>query len=68
MAAHRGSIVDKAITAQVEETLGRGAINEAKSAAQAEHELTLWQAIRSHKKAVFWSAVISMSIVMEGYV
>jgi SP family general alpha glucoside:H+ symporter-like MFS transporter len=67
MAAHRGSIVDKGITAQVEETLGRGAITEAKSATQAEHELTLWQAIRTHKKAVFWSAVISMSIVMEGY-
>ena len=61
-------IAEKGISAHVEETLGKGAIEEAKFASQAEHEATLWQSIKTHRKAVFWSAIISMSIVMEGYV
>lgn len=40
---------------------------EAKLAAQAEHETTLWQALKSNKKAAMWSAVISLTVIMEGY-
>lgn len=40
---------------------------DAKIAAQAEHETTLWQCLRSNKKAAMWSAVISLTIIMEGY-
>ena len=40
---------------------------EAKLAAQTEHETTLWQALKSNKKAALWSAVISLTIIMEGY-
>jgi hypothetical protein len=40
---------------------------EAKLAAQAEHQTTLWQALKSNKKAAIWSAIISLTIIMEGY-
>lgn len=40
---------------------------EAKIASDAEHETTVWQALKQNKKAVAWSAVISLTIVMEGY-
>lgn len=58
---------EKAATHHVEETLGRGAITEAKNASDAEHSATLGKSLKKHKKAIFWSAIISMSIVMEGY-
>ena len=51
----------------VEETLGQGALIDAKHAADEEHAQTLWQAIMANKKAVGWSVLISMSVVMEGY-
>lgn len=43
------------------------ALKDAQKAAQAEKDMTLWQALRSNWKAALWSAVISLTIVMEGY-
>lgn len=43
------------------------ATKEAKIAAEAEHQTTLWQALKNNKKAALWSAVISLTIIMEGY-
>lgn len=40
---------------------------EAKAANRAEREQTVTQAILQNKKAVFWSFIISMAIIMEGY-
>lgn len=40
---------------------------EAKAANRAEHDQTVRQALSTNRKAVFWSFVISMAIVMEGY-
>ncbi len=60
-------IAEKLAAAHVEATLGMGAIDEAKNASDNEHSMEFWEAIKTHKKAAFWSAVISMSIVMEGY-
>ena len=40
---------------------------EAKRAAQSEHETTLFEALKSNKKAAAWSAIISLTIIMEGY-
>jgi SP family general alpha glucoside:H+ symporter-like MFS transporter len=40
---------------------------EAKQAAEEEHQLTLLQAIRQHPKAIIWSVLLSTSIIMEGY-
>ncbi|KAG7046590.1 MFS sugar transporter [Colletotrichum scovillei] len=57
----------KAAENEVEEKLGQSAIHEAKQASDDEHAQTLRQALRENRKAVFWSVMISMSIVMEGY-
>ena len=62
------TLVEKAAAAHVEATLGASAIDEAKNASDNEHSMTFLTAVKTHKKAVFWSAVISMSIVMEGLV
>jgi MFS transporter, SP family, general alpha glucoside:H+ symporter len=40
---------------------------EAKIASQTEKETTFWQALKSNKKSAMWSAVISLTIIMEGY-
>jgi hypothetical protein len=29
--------------------------------------MTFWQAIKTYKKAVFWSMAISATLIMEGY-
>ncbi|RDW89778.1 putative alpha-glucoside transport protein-2 [Coleophoma cylindrospora] len=42
-------------------------IQEARLATEAEHNMTFMQAIKTYRKAVFWSVLVSMSIVMEGY-
>ncbi|KAI1504533.1 general substrate transporter [Biscogniauxia marginata] len=39
----------------------------ARQAWVAEREVGFWEAIKANRRAVFWSAMISMSIVMEGY-
>ncbi|CAJ2512054.1 Uu.00g076790.m01.CDS01 [Anthostomella pinea] len=52
---------------ELEEKLGHNAILEAKQATDDEHAQTLWQALRENRKAVFWSILISMTIIMEGY-
>ncbi|KAF6812496.1 MFS sugar transporter [Colletotrichum plurivorum] len=57
----------KAAENEVEEKLGQSAIFEAKQASDDEHAQTLMQALSQNRKAVFWSVMISMSIVMEGY-
>jgi SP family general alpha glucoside:H+ symporter-like MFS transporter len=40
---------------------------DAKLATEAEHNLGLWQGIKTYRKAVFWSVAVSASIIMEGY-
>jgi MFS transporter, SP family, general alpha glucoside:H+ symporter len=53
---------------EIEEKLGHTAILEAKQATEEEHAQTLWQALNENRKAVMWSFLISMAIIMEGYV
>ena len=43
------------------------AVEEAQAASAAERGATFQQAIRESWKAALWSAVISLTIVMEGY-
>ncbi|KAJ5085075.1 hypothetical protein N7532_009846 [Penicillium argentinense] len=59
--------LEKSAANHVEDTLGQGAVVEAKHASDEEHAQTLWQALRDNRKAVAWSVAISMSIIMEGY-
>lgn len=42
-------------------------LDEAKRATDAEHDMTVRQAFKHHKKAIFWSMVLSATIIMEGY-
>ena len=69
MASHTTNVDEsiKHITTHVEDKLGGDSLDDAKNASDAEHSATFWQAISANRKAVLWSAVISMSIVMEGY-
>lgn len=39
----------------------------AHQASTAEHEQTLGEALKTNRKAVLWSILISMTIIMEGY-
>lgn len=48
----------------VVDTLSSGAIVEAKHASDEEHEQTLWQAMKSNRKACRWSILVSMPVVM----
>ncbi|KAH6721661.1 alpha glucoside transporter [Leptodontidium sp. MPI-SDFR-AT-0119] len=41
--------------------------DEAKQATATEHNMKLWQGIKTYRKAVFWSVIVSASIIMEGY-
>ncbi|KAJ5937592.1 hypothetical protein N7454_003934 [Penicillium verhagenii] len=59
--------IEKTAAHHVEDTLGHGAIFEAKQATDEEHAQTLFEALRDNRKAVAWSMLISMSIIMEGY-
>jgi len=58
--------VQKVADREVEEKLGVSAVLEAKQATEDEHAQTLWQALRENRKAVMWSMLISMTIIMEG--
>jgi SP family general alpha glucoside:H+ symporter-like MFS transporter len=40
---------------------------DARQATLLEHNLTLIQALKAHPKALFWSIMISFTIIMEGY-
>jgi SP family general alpha glucoside:H+ symporter-like MFS transporter len=53
--------------AHVEDSLLKHQLQDAQDASVAEHGETSWQSIKNNRKAIFWSALISMSIVMEGY-
>ena len=46
---------------------GKVLSEDAKQATAAEHTLSLWQGIKTYRKAVFWSCIVSASIIMEGY-
>jgi len=39
----------------------------AKNATDGEHVMTVWQGVKKYRKAMFWSVVFSLCIVMDGY-
>ena len=51
---------------ELEEKLGHNAILDAKQATDEEHAQTLLQGLRENRKAVMWSILLSMTIIMEG--
>lgn len=42
-------------------------IARAQAADAADRNLTIWQAIKKYKRAVFWSTLLSTALIMEGY-
>jgi SP family general alpha glucoside:H+ symporter-like MFS transporter len=40
---------------------------EARHAADAEHQMTLWQAVKTYPNAIGWSVLLSSTLIMEGY-
>jgi SP family general alpha glucoside:H+ symporter-like MFS transporter len=42
-------------------------VTESKAAVDAERKLTLWSALKLYPKAIAWSALLSLTLVMEGY-
>ena len=44
-----------------------GTLADVKRATEIEHEMGAWTAIKTYRKAVFWSIVVSMACVMEGF-
>lgn len=66
MATHAETNAQKEADRHLEEKLGQDALFEAKQATDDEHAQTLWQALRENRKAVMWSVLISMTIIMEG--
>jgi len=67
MASHvQITTAQKVADRELEEKLGYNALQEAKQATEDEHAQTLLQAIKENRRAVLWSVLISMTIIMEG--
>jgi SP family general alpha glucoside:H+ symporter-like MFS transporter len=64
-ALHPADTVVRNASVAVENFAGLSA--EAKNATTKEHSMSFMQAIRLYPKAVGWSMLLSMAIVMEGY-
>lgn len=52
---------------QPEQFAGKMLNEDAKLATEAEHQLGLWDGLKTYRKAAFWSILVSSSIIMEGY-
>ncbi|KAF4988861.1 hypothetical protein FGRMN_9503 [Fusarium graminum] len=68
MAEPKPSYTAKTVDTQHDETVTPEALaSEAKVAAEAEHHMTLWQAVKTYPKAIGWSVLLSTTLIMEGY-
>ena len=47
--------------------LDENVIKDGAKADAAEHEMSIREAIRVHKKAILWSMALSGALIMEGY-
>ncbi|KAH7309712.1 general substrate transporter [Stachybotrys elegans] len=61
-------VTEKVDVAEHTETISPKVLaSEAKSAAEAERQMTLWTAIKTYPHAIGWSILLSSTIIMEGY-
>ncbi|KAJ5279523.1 Maltose permease MAL61 [Penicillium angulare] len=73
MAEHQEDVADKTTTTVIDnkdEEKYASAVDTLKGAQRAtddEHEMTLREGIRKYPKAVFWSVLFSMALIMEGF-
>ena len=45
----------------------RALVTQAQTNADFDSKLTVMEALKKHKKAVFWAMILSTSLIMEGY-
>ncbi len=57
----------EAVSSPEEKMHGQQLVDYAKDGADAEHRLSAMQAIKAYPMAIFWSLMVSMCVVMEGY-
>ncbi|KAI9158147.1 Maltose permease [Paramyrothecium foliicola] len=63
-----GTTMDKGNHAEHNEGLQPDLIaTEARQAAEAEQNMSLWQALKTYPRAVLWSVLFSTTLIMEGY-
>ncbi|KAM0433624.1 hypothetical protein ACHAQK_009242 [Fusarium lateritium] len=68
MAESKHTYPEKSLDAQHDETVSPEVLaSEAKVAAEAEHHMTLWEAVKTYPKAIGWSVLLSTTLIMEGY-
>ncbi|KAM5352975.1 hypothetical protein ACJ41O_005697 [Fusarium nematophilum] len=68
MAEPRHSLPEKDSAAHHEEAAHAEALaSEAKVAAEAEHHMSLMEAVKTYPKAIGWSVLLSSTLIMEGY-
>ncbi|KAJ4309659.1 hypothetical protein N0V84_011379 [Fusarium piperis] len=68
MAEPKHSLHEKDLDAYHEETANAEALaSEAKVAAEAEHHMSLRDAVKTYPKAICWSVLLSSTLIMEGY-
>ncbi len=56
---------EKSTAQQTEYATGKSTSEDARLATIAEHNLPLWEGIKTYRKAVLWSILVSSSIIME---
>lgn len=68
MAIHENVVHESSFANDDMDTLEfRALISQAQASADADSKLTVRQALKKHKKAVFWAMILSTSLIMEGY-
>ncbi|RSL81410.1 hypothetical protein CEP51_005871 [Fusarium floridanum] len=68
MAEPKHSLHEKDLDSYHEETANTEALaSEAKVAAEAEHHMSLLEAVKTYPKAIGWSVLLSSTLIMEGY-
>ena len=68
MADNKLAPVEKGFDAHHDENLNVEVLaSEAKLAADSEHRMSLWQAVKTYPKAIGWSCLLSSTLIMEGY-
>jgi hypothetical protein len=66
-AVHRTNGVIVADNERLAHIINEDTIKSGAKADAAEHTMSLWDAFRIHKKAIFWSMALSGALIMEGY-
>ena len=68
--AEHNNVIDASMNRNAADTNNsefRALVTQAQTSADLDSKLTVMEALKKHKKAVFWAMILSTSLVMEGY-